>query len=239
MADTPRTWGALVALLGAEDARVFHVKYGQNLFPSADINNPVSPYNLFQTDMSDAAKRFLTERGIEFDTTIGDPPAAYTAQADLPVQSGNLTRQNVTDLKAAPAGAVSWENDGRVPPLTDADLAPGEEEPENPEEPEDPEPEPEPEPEDTTPPEAPALGEPEGGDDNIITLTGVAEEGATVTVTWPDATTSVVTADAETGSWSATSAVAQPDGTISVIARDAAGNESEPATTTWVHVEPT
>lgn len=220
MPANPRTWGELVAALNEEDARVFNVKFGQSLNPSADINNPAVPYDLAQEAVAQAAKRFLTERGVAFDTTVGAPPAAYTAQANQIVQSGNLTKQDILDLQKVDVGAPKLEMDGRVPAVTDATLHPT-----------DPEPQP-----DTTPPAAPVLDTPTGGSDNIVTLTGLAEDGATVVVTWPDATTSTTTANAQTGHWTATSTGNQPTGVISVVAKDAANNVSQPATANWTHV---
>ncbi|WP_176074636.1 BapA/Bap/LapF family large adhesin, partial [Brucella intermedia] len=59
-----------------------------------------------------------------------------------------------------------------------------------------------------------------------------------VVVTWPDGTTSQVTADGTTGAWTATAVLAQPAGTVSVAVTDPAGNPGSgsggwtPSTTT-------
>ncbi|MDR0286023.1 MAG: Ig-like domain-containing protein, partial [Propionibacteriaceae bacterium] len=58
---------------------------------------------------------------------------------------------------------------------------------------------------------------------------GTAEAGATVTVTWPDATTSEVQADG-TGHWSVPTPQDMTSGLVTVVATDAAGNTSAPAT---------
>ncbi|MBQ0708105.1 BapA/Bap/LapF family large adhesin, partial [Ochrobactrum sp. AP1BH01-1] len=76
---------------------------------------------------------------------------------------------------------------------------------------------------DVTPPTTTIdLTDPEG--DNIPTASGVTEPGSTVVVSWPDGTTSTVTADGTTGAWTATPVLAQPDGTVSVAVTDPAGN---------------
>lgn len=66
--------------------------------------------------------------------------------------------------------------------------------------------------------------------DGTITVAGTVEPNATVTVTWPDGTTSTVTADAN-GNYSVTSPTRQPSGEVSLTATDAAGNTSAPFTT--------
>ena len=81
---------------------------------------------------------------------------------------------------------------------------------------------------DTTAPDAPADLADATNEDGTVTLTGTAEPGAVVDVTWPDGTTSQVTAD-ENGDFSATSATAQPEGDITATATDASGNASDPA----------
>ncbi|MGN6451115.1 MAG: beta strand repeat-containing protein, partial [Brucella intermedia] len=81
-----------------------------------------------------------------------------------------------------------------------------------------------------------AITDPEG--DNIPTASGTTEPGSTVVVTWPDGTTSQVTADGTTGAWTATAVLAQPAGTVSVAVTDPAGNPGSgsggwtPSTTT-------
>src|SRR5690606_33240130 len=76
---------------------------------------------------------------------------------------------------------------------------------------------------DVTPPTTTVnITDPEG--DNIPTASGTTEPGSTVVVTWPDNTTSEVTADGTAGEWTATAPGAQPDGTVSVAVTDPAGN---------------
>ncbi|QNQ43352.1 hypothetical protein IAR37_13325 [Brucella intermedia] len=76
---------------------------------------------------------------------------------------------------------------------------------------------------DVTPPTTDvAITDPEG--DNIPTASGTTEPGSTVVVTWPDGTTSQVTADGTTGAWTATAPVEQPDGNVTVAVTDPAGN---------------
>jgi hypothetical protein len=58
-----------------------------------------------------------------------------------------------------------------------------------------------------------------------ITVSGIAEAGSTITVTFPDGTTARVKADAS-GAYTLTSKTAQGNGNISVTAMDAAGNIS-------------
>ncbi|MCB4916916.1 Ig-like domain-containing protein, partial [Brucella intermedia] len=67
-----------------------------------------------------------------------------------------------------------------------------------------------------------AITDPEG--DNIPTASGTTEPGSTVVVTWPDGTTSQVTADGTTGAWTATAPAEQPDGNVTVAVTDPAGN---------------
>jgi hypothetical protein len=59
----------------------------------------------------------------------------------------------------------------------------------------------------------------------VITTTGTAEPGSTVTVTFPDGTTGTATA-APNGSYSVTSGANQPSGNVTTTATDAAGNTS-------------
>ncbi|MDR0285720.1 MAG: Ig-like domain-containing protein, partial [Propionibacteriaceae bacterium] len=60
-------------------------------------------------------------------------------------------------------------------------------------------------------------------------VAGTADPGTTVTVTWPDQTTSEVPADG-TGHWSVATPPDMIPGTVSVVATDAAGNSSPAAT---------
>ncbi|MFA9441754.1 Ig-like domain-containing protein, partial [Uliginosibacterium sp. sgz301328] len=64
-------------------------------------------------------------------------------------------------------------------------------------------------------------------EDGGLTVSGTAEPGSTVTVTYPDGTTSTTTADAD-GNYSVTTDVPQTTGTVDVTATDVAGNTSEP-----------
>ena len=61
--------------------------------------------------------------------------------------------------------------------------------------------------------------------DGTLTVSGSAEPGSTVSVTYPDGTTSSVVADA-TGHYSSASNTVQTSGSVSVMATDAAGNSS-------------
>ncbi|MGG5488436.1 hypothetical protein SDR43_00005, partial [Ochrobactrum sp. BD61] len=63
---------------------------------------------------------------------------------------------------------------------------------------------------DLTPPTTTVeLTDPDG--DNIPTASGVTEPGSTVVVSWPDGTTSTVTADGTTGAWTASPSTPQAD----------------------------
>ena len=59
---------------------------------------------------------------------------------------------------------------------------------------------------------------------NITAL--VAEPGSTVTVTWPNGTTSTVTADPTTGAYEVESPTVQTNGNITATATDVNGNTS-------------
>uniref|UniRef100_UPI00301693E6 Ig-like domain-containing protein n=2 Tax=Acinetobacter beijerinckii TaxID=262668 RepID=UPI00301693E6 len=62
-------------------------------------------------------------------------------------------------------------------------------------------------------------------------ITGTAEPGSTVTVTFPDGSTAQVIADPSTGAWTVANPGNLVDGdTVTATATDAAGNESLPAT---------
>ncbi|WP_131394615.1 Ig-like domain-containing protein, partial [Comamonas thiooxydans] len=86
---------------------------------------------------------------------------------------------------------------------------------------------------DTTPPAAPVatISDPNG--DNIPTASGTTEPGSTVTVTWPDGSTSTTTADPVTGQWTVDAPTVQPSGTVSAVATDPAGNTSPMGSTAW------
>ena len=84
---------------------------------------------------------------------------------------------------------------------------------------------------DTSAPGVPTIVVNDGDDDGMINASGTAEPGSTVTVTWPDGSTSTVTADGS-GSWSVESPTAQATGTVTAVATDASGNASAPVTAT-------
>ncbi|MEO9971283.1 MAG: glycine-rich domain-containing protein [Hyphomonadaceae bacterium] len=73
-------------------------------------------------------------------------------------------------------------------------------------------------------PDAPT-GEPNVHSNATVTVTGTAEPGVDVEVTFPNGETIIVRAGPD-GSYEATSTEAQPSGTVSVAAIDAAGNRS-------------
>ncbi len=84
---------------------------------------------------------------------------------------------------------------------------------------------------DTTAPDAPSVivaTNPDGS----VTVTGQAEPGTTVNVTYPDGTIGTVTAGTD-GSYSVTSPVDQPTGNVVAAATDAAGNTSPTTTSTY------
>ena len=61
--------------------------------------------------------------------------------------------------------------------------------------------------------------------DNTVSVSGSAEPGASVEVTFPDGTMQIVTANG--GTYVVTSAVAQPSGELLIVVEDAAENRSE------------
>jgi len=63
-----------------------------------------------------------------------------------------------------------------------------------------------------------------------LTVSGTAEKGSSVTITFPDGTKGTVLADPTTGAYSVTSAGDQPSGHVDGTAKDAAGNTSPPTT---------
>ncbi|QCI12532.1 BapA prefix-like domain-containing protein [Pseudomonas putida] len=85
---------------------------------------------------------------------------------------------------------------------------------------------------DITAPEAPTINI-QANDDGGLTVTGNAEPGSMVTVTYPDGSTETVTADAD-GSYSATTSVPQTSGNVSASATDAAGNTGDGTTADYV-----
>ena len=112
---------------------------------------------------------------------------------------------------------------------------------------------------DETNPVAPTISSVTAAQDGLVTVSGVAEPGSTVTVTFPDGSSQsvqalntasstvalqsaatnglapvVARADAGTDNFTATSTTAQPSGLISLAASDPAGNTSEPVTANYV-----
>ena len=83
---------------------------------------------------------------------------------------------------------------------------------------------------DTQAPVAPTVTVSEVDNDGKPTASGVAEPGSTVTVTWPDGTTSTVTADPTTGAYEVESPTVQTNGNITATATDVNGNKSTPTT---------
>ncbi len=89
---------------------------------------------------------------------------------------------------------------------------------------------------DTTAPAAPSLT-PTTNADGTLKVSGTAEPGSTVKITFPDG--SVVNAPvAANGTYSATSAAPQPSGSISAVATDPAGNASPAITKASVDTTP-
>ena len=88
-----------------------------------------------------------------------------------------------------------------------------------------------------TPPPAPTVATVADSNSNDhIDASGTAQAGSTVTVTWPDATTSTVTAGQD-GKWSIESPTTQQSGAVTATATDAAGNVSAAsAATTYTDV---
>jgi hypothetical protein len=78
---------------------------------------------------------------------------------------------------------------------------------------------------DTTPPQALGVGQIPPNGDGTITVTGKAEPGSKVTVTFPDGSTGTATAG-DDGSYSVSSKKPQTSGDVSAIATDPAGNTS-------------
>jgi len=85
---------------------------------------------------------------------------------------------------------------------------------------------------DTTPPAAPSAHVNDADANGRINASGTAEPGARITVTWPDETTAISSAD-QNGNWSIESSTVQTSGVVKVTATDAAGHESAPATLTY------
>ncbi|UOO81422.1 Ig-like domain-containing protein [Uruburuella testudinis] len=85
---------------------------------------------------------------------------------------------------------------------------------------------------DSTAPAAPSISLSDNDNDGKPTAAGTAEPGSTVTVTWPDGSTSTAVADAE-GKYSVEADTVQPEGEVSAVATDVNGNEGEKATETY------
>uniref|UniRef100_UPI0013A708AC Ig-like domain-containing protein n=1 Tax=Acinetobacter sp. MB5 TaxID=2069438 RepID=UPI0013A708AC len=88
---------------------------------------------------------------------------------------------------------------------------------------------------DTTAPEAPSIDQVTANDDGTVTVSGQAEAGSTVTVTFPDGTTASIVAGSD-GSYSLTSGSPQTSGDVSATATDHAGNTSDPTTVVYTDV---
>ena len=78
-------------------------------------------------------------------------------------------------------------------------------------------------------PAAPTLAIDDADHDGRINASGTAEPGSTLTVTWPNGSTSTTTADAS-GNWSVELPTPQGSGTVTATATDPSGNKSPPAT---------
>ncbi|WP_421307470.1 inverse autotransporter beta domain-containing protein, partial [Aeromonas veronii] len=76
---------------------------------------------------------------------------------------------------------------------------------------------------DATAPGAPTLTATDSNGDNKPEVSGKAEPGSTVTITWPDGTTSTTTADAD-GNYTLEAPTVQGSGTITATATDQSGN---------------
>ena len=85
---------------------------------------------------------------------------------------------------------------------------------------------------DTTAPLAPVLDPLVNNADGSVTVSGSAEAGSSVTVTYPDGTSGSVTAGSD-GRFSVTSPVGQPSGEVSASSSDAAGNAGPSASATF------
>ena len=82
---------------------------------------------------------------------------------------------------------------------------------------------------DATAPQPPQVEAITPNDDGGLTVSGTAEPGSTVSVTYPDGSTDTTTADAS-GNYEVTTHVPQTTGEVTATATDAAGNTSDPAT---------
>ncbi len=91
---------------------------------------------------------------------------------------------------------------------------------------------------DAVPPAPPVFGTPTVGSEGELTVTGTAEPGSTVVVTFPDGSTGTVVASDPGGEFTLTSGPNQPSGDVSVVATDEAGNPSTPATQAYTDETP-
>lgn len=78
---------------------------------------------------------------------------------------------------------------------------------------------------DNTPPAPPTLNVDDSDADGRINASGKSEPGSTVTITWPDGTTTA-TADGN-GDWNAESPTAQQSGEVKAVATDINGNTGD------------
>ncbi|SFK07658.1 Ig-like domain-containing protein, partial [Celeribacter neptunius] len=74
-------------------------------------------------------------------------------------------------------------------------------------------------------PAAPSVTIADADGDGMPEVTGTAEPGSTVTLTWPDGTTSTAVADSN-GDYTAEAPSVQPDGDVTAVATDINGNDS-------------
>lgn len=88
---------------------------------------------------------------------------------------------------------------------------------------------------DSNAPTAPTLSVTDSNQDLKPELSGQAEAGSTVEVTWPDGSSSSVVADGS-GNWSVEAPTAQPSGPITAVSKDAAGNTSPPSSAAWENI---
>ncbi|MDJ0450376.1 Ig-like domain-containing protein [Methylocystis sp. JR02] len=86
---------------------------------------------------------------------------------------------------------------------------------------------------DTTPPAAPTLAAIDANLNGRPEASGTAEPGSTVTLTWPDGTTSSVTADAS-GQYTVEAPTVQPTGPVTATATDINGNVGPAASTIFI-----
>ncbi len=88
---------------------------------------------------------------------------------------------------------------------------------------------------DSTPPETPVIDALDSDQDGKIDASGTAEPLSTVLVTWPDGTTSSITAN-NLGFWEVESPTVQPRGTVSAKAMDINGLSSGSATVPYATI---